>query len=126
MKCPRFMPDSGMEPRITPPNVSAGVVREQLRRICQSRGFASAESLRRFLSFIIEKSLQGQGQEIKEYLIGVEVFDRGERFDPRIDSIVRVQGSKLRSKLRDYYESAGLADPIRIELPRGRSEERRV
>jgi Tol biopolymer transport system component len=114
-----YLDSIGMEPGMPPPNVSAAVVREQLRRICESRGFASAESLRRFLSFVIEKSLQGRGQEIKEYLIGVEVFDRGEQFDPRIDSIVRVQGTKLRSKLREYYDGAGLADSIRIELPRG-------
>src|SRR5689334_23091134 len=81
---------------IVRPDLRSEAVREQLERICESRGFASAESLRRFLSFIVEKTLQGQGAQLKEYLIGVDVFDRGEKFDPRLDSIVRVQGSKLR------------------------------
>src|ERR1051326_840342 len=117
---------------IVRPDLCAEAVREQLGRICQSRGFASAESLRRFLSFIVEKTLQGQGTQLKEYLIGVDVFDRGEKFDPRLDSIVRVQGSKLRSKLREYYELSGTGDPIRIDLPKGsyapvfRSNETRV
>jgi eukaryotic-like serine/threonine-protein kinase len=104
---------------IVPPDLSTEAVREQLARICKSRGFASAESLRRFLNFVVEKTLQGQGSQLKEYLIGVDVFDRGEKFDPRLDSIVRVQGSKLRSKLREYYEVSGMGDPIRIDLPKG-------
>jgi hypothetical protein len=57
--------------------------------------------------------------EVKEYSLGVEVFGRGEAFDPRTDTIVRVQARRLRSKLKDYYDAEGQTDPIVIELPKG-------
>ena len=71
------------------------------------------------LRHLVEKSLQGAGAELKEYTLGVEVFDRGSNFDPRLDPIVRVEASRLRSRLRKYYEEDGVASEIRIELPRG-------
>ena len=49
----------------------------------------------------------------------MEVFGRGEAFDPRTDTIVRVQARRLRSKLKDYYDAEGQTDPIVIELPKG-------
>ncbi|MCC6860293.1 MAG: hypothetical protein IT158_17120 [Bryobacterales bacterium] len=74
----------------------------------------------RFLRFVVEQALAGRGSELKEYLVGVEVFDRGEGYDPRVDPIVRVEARRLRSKLSAYYESEGAADPVRIDLPTGR------
>ena len=71
-------------------------VQAQLEKILCANSFASAESLRRLLRFVVERSLQGRSEELKEYVLGVEVFDRGEQFDPRLDTIVRVQGRKLR------------------------------
>jgi TolB-like protein/Flp pilus assembly protein TadD len=63
--------------------------------------------------------LDGRADEVKETLIGMEVYGRGDSFDPQTDSIVRVEASRLRSKLRDYYLDEGRADEVRIELPRG-------
>jgi Tol biopolymer transport system component len=94
-------------------------IQAQLERILAAGTFATAESLRRFLRFVVERALQGRSGELKEYVLGVEVFDRGEQFDPRLDSIVRVQGRKLRAKLDEYYLGPGKDDPIRIELPKG-------
>jgi hypothetical protein len=61
----------------------------------------------------------GQQDAPREYSIGIEVYGRKPDFDPRVDAIVRVEASRLRGKLREYYDSAGRTDPIRIELPKG-------
>ena len=64
----------------------------------------------RFLRFAVEQSLQGRADQLKESVIGMEVFDRTSSFDPRTDTIVRVEARRLRSKLKDYYESEGRDD----------------
>jgi TolB-like protein len=94
-------------------------VRAALGRILASPLFSGAERLSRFLRFAVEQVLDGHGDRLKEYVLGVEVFDRDERYDPRLDSIVRVEARRLRSKLAEYYASEGAADPIVIELPKG-------
>jgi predicted ATPase len=83
--------------------------------------FSSAPALSRLLRHLVETALTGDASaELKEYSLGVEVFDRGESFDPRTDTIVRVQARRLRSKLQDYYRTVGQYDPVLIELPIGR------
>src|SRR5215469_6253186 len=99
---------------MTPTEISA-----QLEKILSSPQFSQAGRLSRFLRFVVEASQTGQAESIKEYSIGVEVFDRGKDFDPRIDPIVRVQAAKLRSKLMEYYASSGTQDPIVISMPKG-------
>jgi adenylate cyclase len=94
-------------------------VREQLDRVLASREFAGTERLRRFLRYIVEQALAGDGAGFKEYAIGTAVYDRPESFDPRVDSIVRVEAGRLRTKLNEYYNGAGLADPWRITMPKG-------
>jgi len=73
----------------------------------------------RFLRFIVEETLAGRASGIKEQVLGLEVFDRGQDFNPRLDPIVRVQARNLRSRMAKYYEGPGRSDPIRIELPKG-------
>src|SRR6266853_3884826 len=97
----------------------AEVIRINLERALESSPFATADRLRRFLRYIVEKSLSGQPEALREYSIGLEVYGRKPDFDPRVDAIVRVEASRLRSKLREYYDAAGRRDPIRIELPKG-------
>jgi TolB-like protein len=94
-------------------------VRAQLERVLASSVFANAERLSRFLRFAVEQVLDGKGDRLKEYVLGVEVFDRDERYDPRLDSIVRVEARRLRAKLDEYYASAGAADTLVIQLPKG-------
>ncbi len=93
--------------------------RLELDRILASQSFASSERLSRFLRFTVEQALLGHGEQLKEYCLGVSVFDRDEAYDPRTDPIVRVEAGRLRSKLSKYYESEGRDDPVRIEFPRG-------
>ena len=94
-------------------------VRGQLERIVASELFRRAERQSRFLRYVIEKALAGEADRLKGYAIGLDVFDRGADFDPNVDSIVRVEAGRLRSKLQEYYRRAGSADPVLIDLPRG-------
>ena len=90
-----------------------------LDKILASDAFAHSLRMSRFLRFTVERAVQGQAAELKEYLVGVEVFDRKESYDPRIDPIVRVEARRLRSKLKKYYETEGRNDAVRIEFPKG-------
>jgi TolB-like protein/Flp pilus assembly protein TadD len=94
-------------------------VREQLDRILNSGPFVQSRRRQRFLEYIVNETLAGRGERLKGYNIALEVFDRPESFDPAIDPLVRIEAARLRDKLREYYESAGQNDPIRIDLPKG-------
>ncbi len=71
------------------------------------------------LRFLVEETLAGRASRLKEYVLGVEVFDRPASYDPRLDSIVRVEARRLRSALEQYYADEGRADPVIIGLERG-------
>jgi len=94
-------------------------IQRQLERLLASPQFAQSGRLSRFLRLVVEETARGNGASLKEYRIGVEVFDRGRDFDPRIDPIVRVQATKLRAKLLEYYTGAGARDPVLIAVPKG-------
>ena len=98
---------------------SSQEVLQQLAKIVESRIFKKSERMRRFLRYIVEMTLAGKQNEIGEYSLGLEVYDRTDEFDPRLNSIVRVDAARLRSKLREYYETEGKVDTIHIEIPKG-------
>jgi adenylate cyclase len=98
---------------------SSQEVLQQLAKIVESRIFKKSERMRRFLRYIVETTLAGKQNEIGEYSLGLEVYDRTDEFDPRLNSIVRVDAARLRSKLREYYETEGKVDTIHIEIPKG-------
>ncbi|HLK66998.1 MAG TPA: tetratricopeptide repeat protein [Bryobacteraceae bacterium] len=102
-----------------PVQIQHSVVRIQLEKILAHNLFARSERMGRFLRLAVERALDGKADELKEYLIGVEVFDRKQSYDPRVDPIVRVEARRLRSKLEAYYSADGQSDPILIEFPRG-------
>lgn len=99
--------------------MSPDAVREQLERVLSSELFRSAGRHSRLLRYLVERTLAGEGDQLKEYVLGTEVFDRSDSYDPRIDSIVRVEARRLRSRLEDYYRGPGAGDPIVIAVPRG-------
>jgi serine/threonine-protein kinase len=101
-------------------SVPREIVHEQLARILRSPVFAQAPMLSRLLQYLVDRTLRGDATQLKEYAIGVEVFDRGASFDPRTDTIVRVQARRLRFKLEEYYRGAGEHDAIVLDLPKGR------
>jgi len=94
-------------------------INDQLERILNTPPLVSSPSLSRFLRYVVEETVAGRSGAIKEYALGLNVFDRGDEFNPRLDPIVRVQARNLRSRLDKYYETQGAEDPIRIELPKG-------
>jgi hypothetical protein len=97
-------------------------IRQELETLLSSQTFANAERQRQFLRYLVEAGLDGRAAGLKEFTIGIEVFDRPTNYDPRIDSTVRVQASKLRERLNTYYSTEGTArgsGGIRIELPKG-------
>src|SRR3954463_4015716 len=94
-------------------------VRDHLDRVLASPTFRQGDRLKRFLKFIVLEAVAGRRHELKEYVIGVQVFGKEESFDPRTDPIVRVQARRLRAKLVRYYREEGRADELVIELPKG-------
>ena len=99
--------------------VSRDLVLEQLERVLASSLFQGAARSRALLKFIVEESLDGRTDRLKEYTIGAEALDRGDSFDPRTDPIVRAEASRLRGRLERYYAVEGQADPVVIVLPKG-------
>jgi len=101
---------------IPPPN---DVVLQQLDRILRSKTFVQSEKLCRFLRFVVEHVIIGNPNCLKEYLVGVEVYDRKPPYDPSQDSIVRTEARRLRNKLKEYYGGEGKEDPVYIYLRPG-------
>ncbi len=98
---------------------SEEAVRSELARLLADERLANSPTLIRFLEYTVVEALAGRGDQLKESVLGREVFERGSDFDPRLDPIVRVQAGKLRAKLAEYYEDRGASDPIRIEFLKG-------
>jgi TolB-like protein len=98
---------------------SPSAVSAELDKILSSSTFIRSKRLGRFLRFTVEQCLEGRQGALKEYLVGVEVFNKLETFDPRIDSIVRVEARRLRSKLEKYYQTEGRDDQIVIQFRKG-------
>ena len=98
-------------------DLSDCAVRAQLDSILASPVFSRSPQLRRFLSFIVEQSLAGQGSRLKESVLAHELYGKGTDFDAGNDPVVRVDARRLRDKLREFYE--GRSDPVVISLPKG-------
>ena len=91
----------------------------QIEKLLGSHALHGSESLCKLLRYLANHSLDHPGTSPKEYQIATEVFARQEDFDPHVDSMVRVQAGRLRTKLAEYYASEGVDDPIMVELPKG-------
>ena len=100
------------------PPISVYEKREELRRVLESKFFSNSPKKTRFLEFVSEQAFLGNGEKLNEYLIGVEVYDRGVDFNPQKDPIVRVQAHEIRRLLLKYYEEDGRGG-IRLDLPSG-------
>lgn len=99
--------------------VDRQVVADALARVLASRTFARSERLRAFLKFIVEMEQVGLGHQLKGYTIGIDVFSRGDDFDPGTDPLVRVQAGKLRKLLNHFYAEEGRGELLRIRIPLG-------
>jgi hypothetical protein len=93
--------------------------REQVDRILASDTLRASEGLRRLLRFLADKTFSGEADQLKEYSIGLDALGKPPSYDPRQDAGVRLQASRLRQKLDEYYHTVGRNDALTIELPKG-------
>jgi hypothetical protein len=109
-----------------PPSQPAQATQEEMRqaldRVLNSKHFANAPMKQKFLRLTCDFHLNGRGGDLNEYLIGREVFDRDDSYNPATDPIVRVGAHGVREKLELYYQKEGAKDEIRIEIPVGNYE----
>src|ERR1700675_2725601 len=83
---------------------------EQINRLVSSQALHGSESLCKLLRYLAKHAVYHPGTPIKEFQIATEVFGRSDDFDPQLDSMVRVQAGRLRSKLGEYYGANGTED----------------
>jgi len=100
-------------------NSAADAVRAELQSIIASSQFDASPRNRRFLQYVVEETLADRAERIKGYSIATEVFGRDPSFDPQTDPVIRIEASRLRRSLERYYLTAGVHDPIRIDIPKG-------
>jgi hypothetical protein len=97
-------------------------IRQALDRILSSRHFSQAPKKRKFVQLICDYHLAGRAKEINEHLIGLEVYERSDRYSPAEDPVVRVAAHDVRKRLEQYYLHEGRNDEIRLEIPIGSYE----
>ena len=91
----------------------------EIEKLVASHALHGSESLCKLLRYLGKQALEHPGTAVKEYQIATEVFGRQADFDPQLDSMVRVQAGRLRTKLAEYYSTEGATDRIVVELPKG-------
>lgn len=99
--------------------IPEALVRAALTQVLQSQGFRSSRRSQEFLRYVVERTLEGQADALKERTIGIDVFGRSSSYDPSDDATVRVKAGEVRKRLGLYYASEGRLDEIRIDLPHG-------
>ncbi|HUI78651.1 MAG TPA: hypothetical protein VLY24_12060 [Bryobacteraceae bacterium] len=99
--------------------VEAGSSQAQIERILQSKTLRLSEVQRRLLTYLAERSLAGEADDLKEYAVGIDALGKPSSYDPRQESVVRMHVARLRQKLAEYYRTEGAADPVLVDLPKG-------
>lgn len=102
-----------------PARIADETVREELERVLAGHEFRSSKRSQEFLKYVVENTLSGHGDVLKERTIGIDVFGRSTDYDPSDDATVRVKAGEVRKRLGLYYADEGSRNPIRIELPFG-------
>lgn len=100
-------------------NVPESTIREELTRVLSGHEFRSSKRSQDFLRYVVEHTLDGHSETLKERTIGIEVFGRPVSYDPSEDATVRVKAGEVRKRLGMYYAAEGLHNPVRIDLPAG-------
>ncbi|MGF6258613.1 tetratricopeptide repeat protein [Ensifer sp. LBL] len=93
--------------------------RAALERILADSQFHATERHRKLLRYLVDEFFAGRSGQVKAYTIAIDVFGRPASFDPATDPIVRVEASRLRAAMAQYYEALGERAELRIELPKG-------
>jgi TolB-like protein len=98
---------------------SKEVIYEQLQKIFRDPFFSKSDILRRFLLFIVDQTLSGHENWLKEYTIATSVLNKSSNFKPQENGIVRIHAGRLRRALHNYYNSSGVFDAVLISIPKG-------
>jgi len=106
-------------PEMTDGSMTPTEIRTQLRLLLATPSFRESERHRRLLEFLVESTLRGEADGLKEFVIAAEVWGRDVSFDPRIHSTVRVEVGRLRTRLKKHYATAGSHDPVWFRIPVG-------
>lgn len=117
---PQLRDHGSLVPSVPDARCELDAARGQIDRILASDTLRASEVLRRLLRFLADKTFSGEAEHLKEYSVGLDALGKPATYDPRQDSGVRLQASRLRQKLDEYYRTEGNNDPLTIELPRGR------
>jgi hypothetical protein len=99
--------------------IPEATIREELSRVLSGHEFRSSKRSQEFLRYVVENTLTGHSEILKERTIGIEVFGRPVSYDPSEDATVRVKAGEVRKRLGMYYAAEGVGNPLRIELPAG-------
>ena len=110
---------AGFANRLNDHKVDPAQVRGALDRVFESQGFRASRRSQDFLRYVVERTLDGQSESLKERSIGIDVFGRSATYDPSDDATVRVKAGEVRKRLAHYYATEGQHEEIRIELPAG-------
>jgi hypothetical protein len=100
-------------------NLSRSELLDQLERIVQSKHFRNSKRYPSFLRFVVEQTLAGKTDVLKERTLGVDVFARPSNYDTNEDPIVRVTAGEIRKRIAQYYQEPGHEEEPRIDLPLG-------
>lgn len=98
---------------------AAPAVRETLERLLASETFGRSERARKLLRYLVEREQAGEADRLKGFSIAIDVFGKDGDFDSSTDAVVRVQAGRLRELLQHYFANEGIAEPVRIAIPRG-------
>jgi len=99
---------------------SVAAVEEELERIFRDPHFTESAILKKFLSFIVQETIQGRSNCLKEYTIAINVLEKPLSFNPQENGIVRIHAGRLRRALSDYYNDLGRDDQVVISIPKGK------
>lgn len=91
----------------------------ELEKIVSSEAFHTSRRSRQFLSYVVQQTLEGKGELLKERTIGADVFDRSPEDITTENSVVRKQAGEVRRRIEQYYKNELEAPPVRILLPLG-------
>jgi TolB-like protein len=99
--------------------IEPGLVREGIQKILEWEEFRNSPILCKFLEFVVEKTLDGEADQIKEYTIGVNGLNKGKDFNPQVDAYVRIHARRLRQALSKYYLTVGKNGVLIVDIPKG-------
>lgn len=100
------------------PHAEALRIREALGDILQSAPFRSSRQCQVFLSYVVERTLAGESDLLRERVIGTQVFGRSPDYEPSDDPVVRVRAAEVRKRLAQYYQNSA-ESIVRIDIPPG-------